>query len=65
MTATRQQLQYDVSVTLAEFIGDFDIPAIVEQLIETYGPLDTLDVIPTDEYWEIVKRYDRTACGAE
>lgn len=60
-----RDLAYEVSLTLADHAGDYNIPAIVEDIIEEYGPLDPdttakafLDSIPSADYWEIARAYD-------
>lgn len=56
-TMTAQELAYAVSVTMGDHAGDFDIDAIVEEIRDTYGPVD-IDAIDSDEYWTIIKQHD-------
>jgi hypothetical protein len=53
-----QDLAYQVGQTLAEFADTFEVSAIVEEIGNTYGyDIKNIDAIPSDEYWEIVKRH--------
>lgn len=55
-----KDLAYQVSLTLGDNAGDFDIEAIVADLMS--GRLITsVDEIDSDTYWTIVNRHDRTA----
>lgn len=62
MPATTQDLAYQVSLTLGDHIGDYDIDAIVEEIGTTYGyDIPNIDAVPTSEYWKIVEKHDTTA----
>lgn len=55
-----KDLAYQVSLTLGDNAGDFDIEAIVADLMS--GRLITsVDEIDSDTYWTIVNQHDRTA----
>jgi hypothetical protein len=64
MAATRTELEHAVSLTLGDFIDDYDIPAIVGELAEKFGPLDSLDQIEPEDYWPVVEKHDTTAEGS-
>lgn len=55
---TKEELQHAISTTLGDHIGDFNIPGIADAILDDYGPLNSLDDVPTDDYWKIVKAYD-------
>ncbi|KAF0646290.1 MULTISPECIES: hypothetical protein [Streptomyces] len=57
----RTDLAYQVSLTLGDHIDDFDIDAIVEDLIENHdGPLNSIDDIEDTAYWAAVEKHDTT-----
>lgn len=58
---TRAQLEAEIQRTLVSVNGDFNVPGIADAVLEDHGPLDnlrSLDDVPTDDYWEIVRAYD-------
>lgn len=61
-TMKAQDLAYAVSQTLGDHIKDCDIDAIVADIFERYGrDIPNIDAVPTDEYWQIVEKHDKTA----
>lgn len=60
MAATVQDLAYQVSLTLGDHIDDFDIDAIVEEIREKYGPVGSIDDIPSEEYNALIERHDKS-----
>lgn len=56
----RTELAYAVSLTVDGFADDYDIDAIVDEILETHGQVH-IDDIDSDEYWAIVERHDTTA----
>ena len=60
-----QELARQVSTTLGDHIEDFDVEAIVRDLIAAApgGVLQHIDEIAQDDYWAIVRRHDKTDNG--
>jgi hypothetical protein len=59
---TRSELAHQVSLTLGDSAADYDIDAIVEDLIAAHdGQLNTIDDIDSESYWAIVETHDTTA----
>ncbi|WP_228981408.1 hypothetical protein [Streptomyces sp. DH12] len=57
----RTDLAYQVSLTLGDHIEDFDIDAIVDDLIENHdGPLNSIDDIEDTAYWATVEKHNTT-----
>lgn len=57
-----EKLATQINATLGDHPEDFDIEGIVEEIGDTYGrDLVDIDLIPSDEYWTIIRKYDRTA----
>jgi hypothetical protein len=54
----RQEITVEVSITLCDYAHEFDIPAIVEEIISTYGFMTRVGDIPADDYWALVARHD-------
>jgi hypothetical protein len=51
-----------VTATLGDHPADFDVDGIVEEIGDTYGrDLDNIDSIPSEKYWEIVRRHETVA----
>lgn len=61
----RQDIAYAVGTTLNGHIDDYDIDAIVEDIVDTYGYVNSIDDIDTDEYWALVERHDTSANETE
>lgn len=61
MTNTKE-LEHQVSLTLGDHIEDFDIPAIVRDLIAAApgGTLGNIDDVEHDAYWAIVSKHDQS-----
>ena len=56
----RQVLTIQVRATLGDHADEFDIPAIVEKIIEVHGFVD-VDQINSRQYWEeIVMPHDHS-----
>lgn len=58
-----QTLADEVTTTLGDSADDFDVAAIVEEIGDTYGRdnIRTVDDVPSDEYWTIVRKHERSA----
>lgn len=56
----RSDIAYAVGITLGDHIDDYDLDAIVADIIDSHGYVAGIDDIPTTEYWEIVERHDTT-----
>lgn len=54
-----QDIAHQVSLTLGDHILDYDIDAIVEEIILNHGHVD-IDTIDSDAYWAIVTKHDAT-----
>ncbi len=62
MSASTDDLRYQVRTTLdGDPNGNFDVAAIVSDLTREFGPLDSIDSVPSDAYWATVARHDLTA----
>ena len=59
MTITDRDMAEQLDQTLDAGYGgeDFDRPAIIRELMETYGRVD-LDSIPHDDFWTVVQKHD-------
>jgi hypothetical protein len=53
MTFTSRDLTDQVTRATDAADGEYDVPAIVEQIIETHGAVD-IDTLDGDEFWAIV-----------
>lgn len=60
-TMNAQDIAYAVSTTLGDHIDDYDIDAIVEEIRLEYGAIGSIDDVPTDAYWKIVEKHDKSA----
>lgn len=56
--ARRTQVTQQVTETLGDTADGFDIPAIVEAIYSEYGPQASMEDVPEDEYWKIVKQHE-------
>lgn len=56
----RTALAHQVSTPLGDHIEDYDIDAIVGDLIDAHGPIETIDDVDSDAYWDVVRKHDRT-----
>lgn len=55
----RQDIAHQVSTTLGDHIDDFDIDAIVDDLIAAHdGELANIDDFESQSYWAIVETHD-------
>ena len=58
----RQDIAHQVSTTLGDHIDDYDINAIVEDLIASHdGSIKNIDDFDSQSYWAIVETHDTTA----
>lgn len=58
---TRQDIARQVSTTLGDHADDFDIDAIVDDLIAAHdGDLTSIDDFDSQSYWAIVETHDTT-----
>lgn len=46
--------------TLGDSADGINVDGIAEAIHEDYGIITSLDDVPQDEYWEIVRAYDGT-----
>lgn len=60
---TSVEMQHAISLTLGDHIKDFDIPGIEQEIRKQYGPLGSLDYVPSADYWAIVNAYDVSGKG--
>ena len=59
MSATRQDIADQVVVTLGDHAADFDVSAIVEDLVSGHdGDLDSIDDFNSQSYWAVVETHD-------
>lgn len=57
----RQDIAHQVSTTLGDHTADYDIDAIVEDLIAAHdGDLTSIDDFDSESYWAIVEARDIT-----
>jgi hypothetical protein len=55
----RQDIAHQVSLTLGDRIADFNIDAIVDDLIANHdGQIDSIDDFDSQSYWAIVETHD-------
>ena len=54
------ELAFAVSLTLGDHLDDFNVKGICEAIRDEYGQDARIDDVPADDYWEIVKAYDRS-----
>lgn len=58
----RQDIAEQVRTTVGDHVADFDIEAIVNDLIANYdGDLRSIDDFESQSYWAIVESHDLTA----
>lgn len=58
----RQDIAAQVSTTLGDHAGDFNIDGIVDDLIANHdGNLTSIDDFDSQSYWAIVETHDTTA----
>jgi hypothetical protein len=61
----RQDIASQVSTTLGDHIADYDIDAIVDDLIANHdGQIDSIDDFDSQSYWAIVETHDVTSTPA-
>lgn len=53
-------VEHQISVTLGDHVGDYDIAGITAEIRRIYGPVSSIDEIHGPAYWAIVERHDRT-----
>jgi hypothetical protein len=57
----RQDIAGQVRTTLGDYVADFDVDAIVSDLIADYdGDLASVDDVESESYWAIVESHDTT-----
>lgn len=57
----RNEIADQVRTTLGDHVADFDVEAIVSDLVAEYdGDLTNIDAIESETYWDIVRRQDMT-----
>lgn len=58
----RQDIAHQISTTLGDHTEDFDIDAIVDDLINAHdGNLTAVDDFDSESYWAIVETHHRAA----
>ena len=57
----RTDLAHQVSVTLGDHADDYDIDAIVGDLVDANGSIESIDAVPSDSYWDTVRKHDTSA----
>jgi len=60
----RVKIAQQVTTTLSDFVQDYDIDAILDDLIDA-GMQDNIDDVDSDTYWDIVRRHDLAAHALE
>lgn len=57
------QIKYEVEMTLCDYIDDYDMDAIMQDLAsiedENGDQISSIDDLESDEYWSIVERNER------
>jgi hypothetical protein len=53
---TDRDMARQVAESLAEWVGDCDVPGIVRDIIQRHGRCD-IDTLDREEYWGIVERH--------
>lgn len=56
-------LKSDIAASLGEFLDDYDIDAIAGEIEEKYPDAQRVDDVPSDDYWDIIKRHDIAPIG--
>lgn len=56
----RRDIADQVSTTLGDHSNDYDIDAIVDDLVNASGPIGSIDAVPSEDYWDTVRKHDRT-----
>ncbi|MFE4915864.1 hypothetical protein ACFRCX_30635 [Streptomyces sp. NPDC056652] len=57
----RQDIAHQVSTTLGDHTEDFDIDAIMDDLVTENGPIANIDAVDSDTYWATVRKHDTSA----
>lgn len=58
----RQDIANQVTTTLGDHPQDFDVDAIVDDLIAAHdGEVNSVDDFDSESYWAIVETHDKTA----
>lgn len=55
---TDSDMRYQVEQALADEAGDFNVPAIVDEIQRKYGTVH-VDRVPNSRFWEIVQHHAR------
>lgn len=53
-----EDLTAEIRRTLVQAPEGINVDGIAEAIREEYGDIRSLDEVPTEDYWEIVKAYD-------
>jgi hypothetical protein len=53
-----QEITAQVHLTLCDYAHEFDVVAIVAEIIAVYGTAIHVGDIPADDYWALVARHD-------
>jgi len=62
----RIDIAHQVSLTLGDHAGDYNIDGIVDDLIAAHdGALDSIDDFDSQSYWAIVETHDTTAADTD
>jgi hypothetical protein len=56
MTFTARDLRDQIVTATDASDGDYDVDAIVEEIVEKHGAVD-IDTLDTDEFWAIVGKH--------
>lgn len=54
----KKDMECAVSITLGDFVEDYDISGIVDEITMDLAPIDSIDDVPSDKYWDIVKKHE-------
>lgn len=55
-----QELHDAILSTLGHCAAGISVDGIAEAIRSEYGPIVSLDDVPEEDYWEIVRAYDGT-----
>lgn len=64
MATTDRTMKEQVGVALQEYVGDYNIDDIVDDLIREHGGACDIDNINGEEFWTVIKRHDKSSNGS-
>ena len=57
---SHQDIADQVATTLGDCANSVDVDAVVTDLVSGHGPIDSVDAVDSDTYWETVRKHDAT-----